>query len=97
MWPLTLNLGFLGKIFGVLRRRAQLGLVQSADELGQELDTSDGVTWMLYTRDADEAAECLDLVNDEASHGITVLLDIPRERLPGWVEDHEHAIMPVPW
>ena len=77
-----------------------IGLVQSADELGQELDTSDGVTWMLYTRDADEAAECLDLVkaarNDEASHGITVLLDIPRERLPGWVDDHEHAIMPVP-
>ena len=77
-----------------------MGFIQSAEELAGELDSSDGVSWMLYTQDADEAAECLDLVkaakNDEASHGITVLLDLPRERLPDWVDDCEHTTLPVP-
>ena len=77
-----------------------MGFVHSAGELAGELDSSDGVSWMLYTREADEAAECLDLIkaaeSDEASHGITVLLDLPRERFPDWVDDFQHATLPVP-
>ena len=77
-----------------------MGFIRSVEELAGELDSSDGVSWMLYTQEADEAAECLDLVKaaetDEASHGITVLLDLPRERLPDWVDDCERASQPVP-
>ena len=73
-----------------------IGFISDATHLGNEMDTSEGIAWLLATSDASDAEDAVRMIRGNASgdHGLALIFDGRGDQLGDWAKDAQLVRIP---